>query len=358
MFPENTWALRFTLSAAILALLVILLGATTRLRDAGLGCPDWPGCYGRLIISAQPVSEPLLRNSINLKKAWMEMIHRYAAALLVLLSFSAICLILRKYQLPKQPKKTAVFILVLLLVQGLLGKWTVTLRLYPLVVMSHLLGGFALIGSLWVLVLSLTFFFKGFPTVHEKALRPWAVIALLLIILQIILGGWTSSNYAAFVCPDFPSCQGSWWPTMHFSEGFHIGFDTHKNFEGGLLSTEARTAIQMSHRIGAVITALYLTFFAWKLKKTHNIILWRMSILLFLLLAVQLVLGILNVIWLLPLTVAIAHNGIAAALLLTLLTVNFYLNKTASNKMRRIICPADPSFNFFEIKRQLTLPLD
>lgn len=327
---ENKLALRITYVATLLAFIVILLGATTRLKDAGLGCPDWPGCYGQLMVPQQPLSAAFAGQTLNPNKAWAEMIHRYAAATLVLLSFAAITLILHQRKLPQQPVKISFFLLILLFFQGLLGKWTVTLRLHPLVVMSHLLGGLSLLSLLWILILRLSPFLKGMaPTKQEKKLQPWASIGLCLIVIQIILGGWTSSNYAAFVCPDFPSCQGHGWPPMNFTEGFHLGIDFNKNFEGGLLSNQARTAIQMCHRIGALITTLYLVFLSWKLKITSNKgILRLMSTLLLLFLSLQIGLGILNVVWLLALPIAIAHNGVAALLLLLLITLTSYTLRT------------------------------
>ncbi len=326
---ENKLALRIIYPAALLAFIVILLGASTRLKDAGLGCPDWPGCYGQAIVPQPPLSIAFDGQTLNASKAWAEMIHRYAAATLVLLIFAASILILHKRKLPNQPVKIAFFLLSLLFFQGLLGKWTVTLRLHPLIVMSHLLGGLGLLSLLWILILRLTPFFKTQPTEHEKKLRPWAIIGLCFVVMQIILGGWTSSHYAAFVCPDFPSCQGQWWPPMNFTEGFHLEMNFNKNFDGGLLSNKARTAIQMCHRIGALITTLYLAFLAWKIKMTNNKgILRLISLLLLLVLGLQISLGILNVIWLLAFPIAIAHNGVAALLLLVLVTLNTYITHT------------------------------
>ncbi len=324
---ENKLAFRITCIAALLSLIVILLGATTRLKDAGLGCPDWPGCYGKLVVQQQS-SVVFSKQTINPNKAWTEMIHRYAAALLILLSFAVITLILHKRKLPHQPVNTALLLLILLFFQGLLGKWTVTLRLQPLIVMLHLLGGLSLLSLLWMLLLRLTPVFNTPFNNPEKKLRRWSIIGLLLLVIQITLGGWTSSNYAAFVCPDFPRCQGDWWPNMNFIEGFHLLLDSNKNFEGGLLSNSARTAIQMCHRIGALITSLYLIFLSWRLRKTGHKILRIISLLLVIFLALQISLGLLNVIWLLPLSIAIAHNGVATLLLLLLITLNSYLSPT------------------------------
>jgi len=330
---ENKWAFRITVVSVFLAFAVILLGVTTRLKEAGLACPDWPGCYGQLIVPHQPLSSVFAGQILNPKKAWIEMIHRYAAATLAVLALTVVILIFKRRQLPNQPIKMAFILLSLLLLQGLLGKWTVTLHLYPLVVMAHLLGGLSLLSVLWILIFRFIPIFNTLPTKQEKKIRLWTSIGLFVVMVQITLGGWTSSHYAAFVCPDFPRCQGHWWPIMNFSEGFNLRRDTKKSFAGGQLSSDARTAIQMSHRLGAVVTALYFIFLSWKLrkiskKKTLRVI----SFLLLILLTLQITLGILNVIWLLPLPIAVAHNGIATFLLLTLLTLCCYTHNNARRK--------------------------
>ena len=329
MLSENKSALYFVAIASLLALLVILLGAMTRLKDAGLGCPDWPGCYGQLTIPHQVIklaNTPFAGLTINPAKTWPEMIHRYAAATLVLLSFAAVVLIMHKRKLPQQPVLIATLLLILLFLQGLLGKWTVTLLLHPLVVMSHLLGGLTLLSLLWLLLLRLKPFQIAPCRPGEAILRPWAILALLLLILQISLGAWTSANYAAFVCPDFPLCQGQWWPAMNFSAAFHLGFNWQQNYEGGVLSTAARTAIQMSHRLGALITTSYLGWLLYKLFRVrHRSLLRAIGLIILLLLITQISLGIFNVLWALPLWIAMAHNAVAALLLLSLITLNVYL---------------------------------
>lgn len=331
MLSENKSALYFLAIACLLALLVILLGAMTRLKDAGLGCPDWPGCYGQLTIPHQVtklVNAPFAGLTINPAKAWPEMIHRYAAATLVLLSFAAVVLIMHKRKLPHQPTLIATLLLILLFLQGLLGKWTVTLHLHPLVVTLHLLGGLTLLSLLWVLILRLKPFTIPPCTEQEKKLRPWAILALLLIILQISLGAWTSANYAAFVCPDFPLCQGQWWPPMDFSAGFHLSVNSQQNYEGGVLSTAARTAIQISHRLGALISTSYLSWFLYKLFcLSQGSLLRRIGLILLLLLLTQISLGILNVLWTLPLLIAMAHNAVATLLLLSLITLIVYVTE-------------------------------
>jgi heme a synthase len=331
MLSENKFALYFLCIAFLVAFSVVLLGAYTRLKDAGLGCPDWPACYGKFTLPnhTQQISHgPFIGKTLNPKKAWPEMIHRYAAASLVILSFAATVLIIYQYRLPQQPVKIAVLLLFLLFFQGLLGKWTVTLQLNPLIVMSHLLGGLALLSLLWILICRLARLFSKPASNFHKTLKSWATFGLVLLIIQICLGGWTSANYAAFVCPDFPTCQNRWWPAMSFHEGFHLHWNTAVNYEGGILSPTARTAIQMSHRIMAVITSLYLGLLIYKIVNISNThFMRRIAFLLALLLVMQISLGALNVVWMLPLPIAMAHNAIAALLLLTLITLNISLNE-------------------------------
>ena len=337
MLSENKSALYFLNIAFILAFFVVQLGAYTRLKDAGLGCPDWPGCYGKLTLPKQATQlthGPYSGQKLIPAKAWPEMLHRYAAATLVILTFAAVVLIIYKHKSSKQPVWIATNLLFLLFFQGLLGKWTVTLRLHPLVVMSHLLGGLTLLSLLWILILRLGRFSIKQTSQSEQQLKKWAVFGLLLVILQISLGGWTSANYAAFVCPDFPTCQGVWWPTMNFSEGFQLWLNTNISYEGGILSHVARTAIQMSHRIMAVITSIYLGLLVYKLfNATKRIYLRGLAVLLICLLGLQIILGAFNVLWVLPLPIAIAHNAVAALLLLTLITINFSLIPNI-NKLR------------------------
>ncbi|MEN9917377.1 MAG: Heme synthase, cytochrome oxidase biosis protein Cox15-CtaA [Pseudomonadota bacterium] len=329
MLSENKSALYFLYIAFLLAIIVVQLGAYTRLKDAGLGCPDWPGCYGKLTLpqqTTQLTNGPYTGQILIPEKAWPEMIHRYAAATLVMLCFASVVIIIYKNKLPQQPVGLATSLLFLLFLQGMLGKWTVTLRLHPLVVMSHLLGGLALISMLWLLILRLNQPLITPSSASEQRLKPWAILGLLLLIIQIVLGGWTSANYAAFVCPDFPRCQGQWWPMMNFSEAFHLWLNKGINYEGGVLSSNARTAIQMSHRIMAVFTGVFLGLLAYKLLSiTKKNFLRSVAVLLMCLIFLQIILGSLNVLWILPLPIAMAHNAIAALLLLTLITLNISL---------------------------------
>src|SRR5690606_22515250 len=212
------------LFATALALCVVILGAFTRLRDAGLGCPDWPGCYGHF---TWPGTEEQIANAqarfpdapFEVHKAWPEVVHRYFAGTLGLVIMAIGALAWKNRRRPEQPLKLPLALLGLVIAQGLFGMWTVTLKLWPQVVTTHLLGGFATLSLLWLLALRLNNRAWGHPDVpllHWQALKPLAMLGLILVCLQIALGGWTSSNYAALACPDLPTCQGRWLPPMDF----------------------------------------------------------------------------------------------------------------------------------------------
>src|SRR5688572_22301586 len=210
------------------------------------------------------------------------------------------------------------------------GMWTVTLKLWPQVVTTHLLGGFATLSLLWLLALRLnqrTWRAPADGTSWGK-LRPLAMFGLLLVIVQIALGGWTSSNYAALACPDLPTCQGRWLPPMDFAGGFNIMQEIGPNYLGGQLDGSARVAIHMAHRIGAIVVTLYLIFLLSQLyKHASRPHMSRQANVIALLLTVQVGLGLSNVIWSLPLAVAVAHNAFGALLLLSLVTLNYRLSR-------------------------------
>lgn len=327
--------------AVILTLTVIILGAYVRLSDAGLGCPDWPGCYGRLVAPSQA---PMIDQAnlafperpVEIAKAWKEMVHRYAAGLLGLVVLGLGALAWRERHRPKQPVIIPIALVLLIVFQSLLGMWTVTLQLKPIMVMGHLLGGFATLLLLWLLVLATrTRRTRGAPRcdpeprpkapeqaqVTSRHLLPWAWLGTLVLITQIALGGWTSANYAALACPDFPQCQGQWWPQMDFREAFVLWRGTGVDFEFGVLEIPARTAIHVAHRVGAATSVLLLgglaLFILWKGAQPLR----RLAGMLLALLMVQAGLGMSNVIFHLPLPVAVAHNAFAALLLLVTFTL-------------------------------------
>lgn len=309
----------------VLALSVIVFGAYVRLSDAGLGCPDWPGCYGHVTVPSQDANVHLQDPDWHTRplepgKAWREMIHRYLASTL---GFGIV--VLASASLRDKLRRAAgvspvVFLLApLVVLQGLLGMWTVTLLLKPLVVSAHLLGGLATLSLLWWNLLSV----RGLrPVAASRAgLYGLARLAMLVLVLQIFLGGWTSANYAALACTDFPTCQGRWWPHTDFQEAYVLWRGLGINYEFGVLDTPARTAIHVGHRLGALLATLVIAstaLLAWRSRQPR---LRRVASCILAALALQVSLGITNVLGGLPLPVAVAHNGVAAVLLLTLLTL-------------------------------------
>ncbi len=308
--------------AMVSALIVIVLGAYTRLSDAGLGCPDWPGCYGSLIVPKQvdATNENLAVRPLEQAKAWKEMVHRYVASTLGFLIVIMALLAWTKSSLANMRSFSSI-LLVLVIFQGMLGMWTVTLLLKPVIVMLHLLGGLTILSLLYWTVLRQQAQQGVFVSAGNKKLLPLAVTAIIVLILQISLGGWTSSNYAALACPDFPTCQGVWWPNMDFNEGFILWRGLGIDYEGGVLAGSARTAIHMAHRLGAIITLILLLFVAIRAFTSGMKSLKLTGIVVMVLLLIQVSLGIANIKFHLPLPVAVAHNGVAALLLLSLVTL-------------------------------------
>lgn len=321
---------RLAIIAAIIAFCVIVLGAWVRLSHAGLGCPDWPGCYGQLTwpdaaeeIAAANQSFP--ERPFESNKAWREMIHRYLAGALMLLVFAMSWLAWRGPEVYKKFRGITTVLALVIIFQAMLGMWTVTLKLKPIIVMAHLLGGltsFSLI--LWIMFSSRNQFMDK-PSMSVRRMRDAIIGAMIILCLQIALGGWTSANYAALACPDFPMCGGQWWPDANFKEGFILWREVGVNYEGGLLDHPSRVAIHLAHRIGAVITLLVLVTLAIRTFKTPR--LRTGGQVLMTLVLVQVTLGILNVVLYLPLPNAVAHNAVAALLLATLLSL---LNKTST----------------------------
>lgn len=322
-----------------LALLVVMLGAYTRLSDAGLGCPDWPGCYGFLTVpdadhDIARAAERFPDAPLETEKAWWEMIHRYFAGILGLLILGIAVVAVASAQKNKKrsslstpdgeplrpgqrlPVKLPLFLLLLVICQAAFGAWTVTLKLWPQVVTAHLLGGFATLSLLWLLCLRLGLY----PGAWVPARLRWhALVALLVVIAQIAVGGWVSSNYAALACPDFPTCHGDWWPGMDLRAGFNVAQSVGPNYLGGQLESDARVAIQFTHRLGALLVLLVIGALIWRLWKARS----PMALPVAVVLAGQILLGILNVVLMLPLNIATAHNAVGALLLLSLVTVNY-----------------------------------
>lgn len=312
---------RWALATVIITVCVIVLGAYVRLSHAGLGCPDWPGCYGHITWPNQPhevdhAESVWPERPVETHKAAKEMAHRYLVGVLgpmiVLLAVFA----WRRRHEAGQPLLIPLLAVAVVIFQAVLGMWTVTWKLKPLVVTAHLLGGMSTFALLWWTWLRVHDWRAG--VLRPLALRGWIILGLVLVGVQIALGGWVSTNYAALACPDFPTCQGRWWPAMDFNEAFVLWRGIGVDYEGGVLDAPARAAIHVVHRIGAIVVASYLLWLGWRL--------WRAggrgwAGLLVGLLVVQVALGIGNVVFGLPLPVATAHNGVAALLLGCLLAL-------------------------------------
>ena len=317
----------------VLTFVLIILGAFVRLSDAGLGCPDWPGCYGNLtphhsadVIRAAEVVQP--GGPVSMAKAWKEMLHRYLAmvvgALIAAIMFSA----WRNRRAWNQSPILAILLGGAVIFQAALGAWTVTMLLKPAIVTSHLLGGITILSLLawlhWRQVArqsSRPGWAKGI--ISLRGLRFFALLALVVLFGQIALGGWVSTNYAALACADLPLCDGKLLPAMDFANAFHIVRPLGIGPDGELLKLEALRAIHWTHRIGAVIVVLIVGSFALMLLKIETG--RRAAKMLLLMLTMQVLLGISNVWFSLPLGVAVAHNGVAALLFALLLLINLRL---------------------------------
>lgn len=317
-------------ATTIVTLALVMLGAYVRLTDAGLGCPDWPGCYGQLSprhaaaeIQAAEAAAPA--GPVSLPKAWNEMLHRYLASLVGVMILAIAFRTWRVRRLDEREESASRLGLPLMLVglvilQGLFGKWTVTLLLKPAIVSLHLLGGMLLVAMLAWLTSRHIGCSGGAPSMM-RTIRPWALLGLAVLGCQIALGGWVSTNYAALACVDFPTCHGRWVPDMDFDHGFHFVRELGMTAAGDPLSNEALNAIHWAHRLGALVTVLYLGFIGFWALRLQGLRSYGIAVLI--LLGVQAALGIANVVASLPLPVAVAHNGAAALLLAALVMLNF-----------------------------------
>ncbi len=317
----NTGARLAALTALTLFLTfdLIVFGAFTRLSDSGLGCPDWPGCYGHAtpvgaeaqIAAAQ---EALPAGPVSFGKAWIEMIHRYLAMTVgLLIAVIAAVSWLERKRLPHSPG-WAFATLLWVLVQGLFGKYTVTLKLYPAMVTLHLLGGLLLLALLAQQHAS----FRNRALPLRPATRRFVVLALAAVFAQSALGGWVSTNYAVLACPDVPLCQGRWWPTMDFGNGFTLLRDLGQTGAGSYLPYDALVAIHWVHRVGALVLTALLLALIFVLRGGGCVAASRFALLLAALLLAQLISGLSNVVLGWPIFAALAHSGGAAALVLLL----------------------------------------
>ena len=323
-----TFYRKLILFALVLTLAVVSLGAYVRLSDAGLGCPDWPGCYGKITPhhAADAINAELAQNPygvVSHAKAWKEMVHRYVAGTLGLLILAITILAWRKRRETAGGPGLPLLLLALIVFQALLGMWTVTQLLKPLVVTAHLLGGMATLALL--LWLWLRERHRQHHTYFARAdhLRRAATLGLFVVIVQIALGGWVSTNYAALACTDFPTCQERWVPTMDFDHGFTLHRELGVTAAGEQLPPAALTAIHWTHRVMALIVLLTLGGLIVRLLRAPGYA--AAGLVIATLLSVQIALGISNVVFSLPLAIAVAHNTGAALLLASLVQLNYRL---------------------------------
>lgn len=336
MQPEARTYQRLAAFAVVVTLALLMLGAWVRLTDAGLGCPDWPGCYGHLSpehardkISAAVVAQGGEHGPVSLNKAWHEMLHRYVAGFVGLVILALAILGWRwRAALPGSPWLATVLVGVVVL-QAFFGKWTVTLLLKPAIVTGHLVGGmltFSMLVWLWQAQQGPRKYIDPEPVADLW----WPALAGVVVLgVQIFLGGWTSTNYAALACTDLPTCQGQWWPDMAFGEAFHLVRELGQDSAGKPLAMQALTAIHLTHRLWALVALACLLWIGLKACGSGSQAFDKegrggeraLGVLLLFTVLLQVSLGLSNVVWSLPIHVAVAHNGGAAVLMGLLLTL-------------------------------------
>jgi cytochrome c oxidase assembly protein subunit 15 len=357
---EHKKLFKLALASFIFTIFVIILGVFTRLADAGLGCPDWPGCYGHLLWPNEAheivKAEAKFPDApVEHDKTWPEMVHRYLAGSLGLfiLAIAIISLTQRKAQLASEalnspasaasksalsrslassivdigqrvPIKLPLILLAMVILQATFGALTVTLKLWPKIVTTHLLGGFTTLTLLWILTQRLggsRWLLNESQKNTLQTIKPWLIMGLIAVISQIALGGWVSSNYAALACPDLPKCLNQWIPPTDFKAGFNIWQDIGPNYLGGQLDNHARTAIHLTHRIGAIVVLVILIIMGVKLLRVKAKEVSQWVYLLWAVLCIQILLGMSNIIYSLPLSIAVAHAVVGAGLLITLISI-------------------------------------
>lgn len=339
---------RLVITSLLLAIIVIGLGAYTRLTHAGLGCPDWPTCYGLIDVPETSLQiataeQAFPERPVEPAKAWNEMIHRYFAGslglLILVIALYSIKLRFSKNKKYQYPLVLPLIILCVVIFQAALGMWTVTLKLMPIVVMGHLLGGFTTLCLLFLLYLRINaqrLNAQGANLVDEqlKKYSRYALLGIVILTTQIALGGWTSSNYAAMSCVELPICQGDWLSNLSFEQSFQLIPPDKASYEFGHLAHNERLTIHVTHRLGAIITTLFLAWLAiivFFKAKCHAV--KKTVIILVTLLVIQITLGISNIWFSLPLKIAVAHNLVAVLLMLGLISLAFKLRQSSEESL-------------------------
>lgn len=317
-----------------LTLDLIMFGAFVRLTDSGLGCPDWPGCYGKLspIGASEHIAEAyaaMPHGAVSFPKAWIEMIHRYVGSLLGLMIIGIVFMAWRHRKVLGNSPRLAIVTLIAVCVQGAFGAWTVTHQLMPIIVTTHLLGGMGLLALMtWLAARE-----KAHPavTAQSSAYLPWMGLGLVLLFIQIALGGWVSTNYAALACMDFPTCHGEWMPPMDFQNGFSLIRGLGELPSGEVISQQALTAIHWVHRNFAFVVFAFVGTLAWILRRDQG--LRGPATLLLALLVAQLFTGLTTIFFEWPLLIAVLHNGGAAGMVLVSVTLIVRLYRASRAKI-------------------------
>ncbi len=326
---ERVWIQRLALIGVLLCFVVVVFGGYTRLSDSGLGCPDWPGCFGHI---APTGSAEHYASGADVRKAWIEMIHRYFATTLGLIIVVMAALSIRAWREPGVRVGFSLVLLVLVVLQGMLGMLTVTWLLKPLIVTAHLVGGLttlALLLWLWLSMRAESRAIDGYTVLAGNVVaesgrraRLWMSLALIALALQVGLGGWTSSNYAAVACPDVPKCQNQWIPEADYQNAFVLWRGLGINYAGGVLDHPARVAIHFTHRVGAVLASVLLLLAVYSaLRRLGRKPRWA-AIAVLAALAAQISIGFFMVLRAFPLELAAAHNAGAALLVAAAVWLN------------------------------------
>ena len=326
---ELVWIRRLALLGAVIAFGVVVLGGYTRLSNSGLGCPDWPGCFGHI---APTGSAEHYASDADVRKAWVEMIHRYFATTIGIVCILIAAFSIRARREPGARVAFSLLLLALVVIQGILGMLTVTWLLKPLIVTGHLVGGlttFALLLWLWLSMRAEAREVDGYSVLAGNTVvqsgrraRLWAGLGLAALALQVGLGGWTSSNYAAVACPDVPKCQAQWFPEADYKDAFVLWRGLGINYAGGVLDHPARVAIHFTHRLGALVAATLLLLAAFSSLRGLGAGPRWAALAVLAALAAQLSVGVFMVLRAFPLELAAAHNAGAALLVASAVWLN------------------------------------
>ena len=326
MSIKNKTISNLSFLGSFITLIVISAGAWVRLTDAGLGCPDWPGCYGMM---GSPTTEKEIYeaqasfpdSTIDVGKASREMIHRYLAG------FLGLYVLIVSYLSFKNNKSIIlpIFMVLIILIQSLMGMLTVTQLVKPTIVTIHLLLG--MITASLIMLNGFIFLEKEHNNLEiDRPLIVLVIVCTLALITQIFLGGWTSTNYASLACTDFPKCLNQWWPSeMNFDKAFTLFNLPNINYEGGYLDYNYKLAIHFTHRVGAlVVSILFIKLFIYIFFFQSNCLHKKIGTFIMIFFIIQILLGILNVVLSLPISIAVLHTVNASILLMSMITLLYY----------------------------------